>query len=239
MLYPHPRGPPFKPALRVLTERLLGRRIQQGSHDSVADAVATMELAMLKFQKGPAFGEQRQQGEPLVDILSTASRRSSLVDRSRTLTRLTTGSASAVAATGDADAAAKGAREARSRAADFVWVGLMDLSILLENRAAARRAVDGAPPADGAAAESGLDSGVAAAAARPRAAPPARDSACFCCLHPSDHNPQPWAGGASSSRGGCCCGRHLRRSASGCVDHRRNWARRHRDGTRAAGTSWV
>ena len=31
LMYPHPRGPPFKPALRVLTERYLGRKIQEGA----------------------------------------------------------------------------------------------------------------------------------------------------------------------------------------------------------------
>jgi hypothetical protein len=29
VLFPHPRGPPFKPALRVLCERFLHRKIQQ------------------------------------------------------------------------------------------------------------------------------------------------------------------------------------------------------------------
>lgn len=87
LLYPHPNGPPYKPALRVLTERLLGRRIQDGSHDSVADAVATMELALLKFKKGPAFGEQRQDGTPLVEAIWENGKRATLIDRQRALTR--------------------------------------------------------------------------------------------------------------------------------------------------------
>jgi RNA exonuclease 1 len=64
------------PALRVLTERLLNRRIQDGSHDSVADAAATMALARLKFAKGPAFGEVRPDGVPLADVLSDAGQAS-------------------------------------------------------------------------------------------------------------------------------------------------------------------
>lgn len=121
LLYPHPNGPPFKPALRVLTERLLGRRIQAGSHDSVADAVATMELALLKFKKGPAFGEQRQEGTPVVEAMGEQGKRATLIDRPRALTRLTTGSASAVASTSDADTAAKAAKEARNPRVDFIW----------------------------------------------------------------------------------------------------------------------
>ncbi|ACO69074.1 predicted protein, partial [Micromonas commoda] len=52
-LYPHQRGPPYRTKLAHLTERYLARKIQEGSHDSVADARATLELAMLKFVFGP------------------------------------------------------------------------------------------------------------------------------------------------------------------------------------------
>ena len=38
------QGPPLKLALRVLTERFLKRRIQQGQHDSVIDARAALQL---------------------------------------------------------------------------------------------------------------------------------------------------------------------------------------------------
>ena len=41
----------------ALTEKHPARRIQEGTHDSAADARATMELALLKFTNGPGFGE--------------------------------------------------------------------------------------------------------------------------------------------------------------------------------------
>jgi len=148
LLYPHPRGPPFKPALRVLTERLLGRRIQEGSHDSVADAAATMALARLKFSKGPAFGEARSEGRPLAEVLSEASppRRVALLDRPKALSKLATGAASAIQAGSDCEAGAKGAREARKGLAQggahLLWAHLSDLGALQEARAqrARRRA---------------------------------------------------------------------------------------------------
>ncbi|EIE25425.1 hypothetical protein COCSUDRAFT_13461 [Coccomyxa subellipsoidea C-169] len=49
-LYPHPKGPPYRSALRKLTEKFLKRQIQNGSHDSIDDARAAMELALLKFR---------------------------------------------------------------------------------------------------------------------------------------------------------------------------------------------
>jgi RNA exonuclease 1 len=145
LMYSHPRGPPFKPALRVLSERLLNRRIQDGSHDSVADALATMALARLKFTKGPAFGEVRPEGVPLAELLGDAGLRVSLLDRSKMLARLATGSASAIAATSDADTGVKAAREARKAVPagpQLVWAHLADLGALQEARAqrARRRA---------------------------------------------------------------------------------------------------
>lgn len=71
VLYPHPKGPPRKLALRVLTQQYLNRAIQQGEfvssssgagdvkrvgHDSREDAIAALELALLKIQHGPSFG---------------------------------------------------------------------------------------------------------------------------------------------------------------------------------------
>ncbi|WJX10191.1 Small RNA degrading nuclease 5 [Trifolium repens] len=54
VLYKHPRGSPYKSALRFLTKRFLSREIQQSwnGHDSIEDARATMELALLKIRNG-------------------------------------------------------------------------------------------------------------------------------------------------------------------------------------------
>lgn len=54
VLYKHPRGGSYKTALRVLTKRFLSREIQQSGtgHDSIEDARAAMELALLKIRNG-------------------------------------------------------------------------------------------------------------------------------------------------------------------------------------------
>jgi RNA exonuclease 1 len=153
LLYTHPRGPPYKPALRVLCDRLLGRKIQDGSHDSVQDAVTSMELAKLKFAKGPAFGGHHADGVPIADVLGNARPpvRVSMIGKSTLLGQLATGAASAIVANGDADAAKKAARELQKPAGPvdgagspghLVWCHLPDLCTLQEARAqrARRRA---------------------------------------------------------------------------------------------------
>ncbi|KAG5525192.1 hypothetical protein RHGRI_031766 [Rhododendron griersonianum] len=54
VLYKHPRGGSYKTALRVLTRRFLSREIQESEsgHDSVEDARAALELALLKIRHG-------------------------------------------------------------------------------------------------------------------------------------------------------------------------------------------
>jgi RNA exonuclease 1 len=59
ILYPHPRGFPFKTSLKYLTKTFLNREIQNHAndgHDSAEDAIAAMQLFLLKVQNGPEFG---------------------------------------------------------------------------------------------------------------------------------------------------------------------------------------
>lgn len=100
-LYPHKRGAPYRNALRYLTDRFLGRKIQEGSHDSVADARATMELALLKFINGPAFGEVETEGGGLFDVLSSHKVSCVMIDSPTLCRRLPAGSARLVEAIDD------------------------------------------------------------------------------------------------------------------------------------------
>lgn len=87
-LYPHPRGPPFRSKLSSLTEKHLKRRIQEGTHDSVADARATMELALLKFVHGPGFGEPSGVGGSLFQACANAGARCDAIDKKTVLDAL-------------------------------------------------------------------------------------------------------------------------------------------------------
>jgi len=50
LLFPHPRGPPYKSSLKYLAKKWLKRDIQNSAegHDSAEDAIAALELAMKK-----------------------------------------------------------------------------------------------------------------------------------------------------------------------------------------------
>jgi RNA exonuclease 1 len=54
LLYKHPRGAPYKPALKWLAQKWLGREIQNqaGGHDSEEDARTCVDLLKLKIANG-------------------------------------------------------------------------------------------------------------------------------------------------------------------------------------------
>ncbi|CAN9328753.1 unnamed protein product [Alternaria sp. RS040] len=58
ILYPHPRGPPYKQSLKWLAQKYLKREVQKGSsgHDSVEDARTCLDLLKQKCEKGPRWG---------------------------------------------------------------------------------------------------------------------------------------------------------------------------------------
>eukprot|EP00928_Gymnodinium_smaydae_P044408 TRINITY_DN29624_c0_g1_i1.p1 TRINITY_DN29624_c0_g1~~TRINITY_DN29624_c0_g1_i1.p1 ORF type:complete len:652 (-),score=157.83 TRINITY_DN29624_c0_g1_i1:50-2005(-) len=58
LLYPHPQGWPHRSSLRFLAKQHLRKQLERESgHDPIADAKAAMELALLKFVRGPTFGD--------------------------------------------------------------------------------------------------------------------------------------------------------------------------------------
>jgi RNA exonuclease 1 len=71
ILYPHPRGPPLKSALKWLAQKYLNREIQKGhgttgpgaGHDSIEDARTCLDLVKQKCEKGKEWGTNDMQGE--------------------------------------------------------------------------------------------------------------------------------------------------------------------------------
>lgn len=137
LLYKHPRGTHFKPALRIIAKKFLNREIQQSEngHNSIEDARAAMDLALLKIQNGPAFGNppcgSRQK---LVSLLSDHGRRCSLIDQKEVLQRYALGSCNAILSLSDDDALSKAIKEVKNEHVDFVWTQFSEINSYYENQ---------------------------------------------------------------------------------------------------------
>ncbi|KAF1779484.1 Exonuclease, RNase T/DNA polymerase III [Phytophthora cactorum] len=94
-MYPHPKGPPFRSALRFLTSQYLNRAIQTGTdgHCSVEDAVATLQLAQLKIKHGPTFPsiEHEYKQKKVVNEMARAKKSALIVDSQRACRSLSGG----------------------------------------------------------------------------------------------------------------------------------------------------
>ncbi|KAH7379184.1 hypothetical protein DE146DRAFT_306638 [Phaeosphaeria sp. MPI-PUGE-AT-0046c] len=76
ILYPHPRGPPYKQSLKWLAQKFLHREVQKGSkgHDSVEDSRTALDLVKQKCEKGPAWGTGDTNAESLFKRLGRSTR---------------------------------------------------------------------------------------------------------------------------------------------------------------------
>lgn len=84
LIYPHSNGWPHRNGLASLSSRLLHRQLKRhGGHDSIADARTSLELALLKFQKGPSFGVSAEVSIPLGRALRASDTTVSVFDTSR------------------------------------------------------------------------------------------------------------------------------------------------------------
>jgi len=84
ILFPHAIGP-GKQSLKSLVFQHLNRVIQTGSHDSIQDAVAAMQLLKLKLQYGPNFGVKQDNGSSILSILEKANISVQMLDRANIL----------------------------------------------------------------------------------------------------------------------------------------------------------
>ncbi|USP77304.1 RNA exonuclease 4 [Curvularia clavata] len=76
ILYPHPRGPPYKQSLKWLAQKYLKREVQKGSqgHDSIEDARTCLDLVKQKCEKGPRWGSSDTNAESIFKRLGRAMR---------------------------------------------------------------------------------------------------------------------------------------------------------------------
>lgn len=78
LIFQHPRGVPLKPGLAWLTNKYIGREIQNrgdGGHDPEEDARACVDLLKKKVEEGPAFSMFKVDCEALFERLARAKKR--------------------------------------------------------------------------------------------------------------------------------------------------------------------
>ncbi|PNT65338.1 hypothetical protein BRADI_4g40790v3 [Brachypodium distachyon] len=114
VLYKYNRGPRCKIALRVLTNKYLSREIQNtgSGHDSVEDARAALDLAILKIKHGPDFGSPPSfSRRKLSSILHESGKKCSLIDDVYVLDRYSDASSNSIAVFSDDDALSRSMKE--------------------------------------------------------------------------------------------------------------------------------
>ncbi|KAH7086917.1 hypothetical protein FB567DRAFT_628985 [Paraphoma chrysanthemicola] len=76
ILFPHPRGPPYKQSLKWLAQKYLHREVQKGTkgHDSVEDARTCLDLVKQKCEKGPTWGTGDTNAESIFKRLGRSTR---------------------------------------------------------------------------------------------------------------------------------------------------------------------
>ncbi|PRW44608.1 small RNA degrading nuclease 5-like isoform X2 [Chlorella sorokiniana] len=103
-LFPSPRGLPALPSLKLLVQRLLGRQIQEGAHDSHTDAACTLDVVRLKLRRGPTYSSSKEGHTHLFELLTSQGRRLALVAPRDTLMLHAVPTAEVVPTSSDAQA---------------------------------------------------------------------------------------------------------------------------------------
>ncbi|KAK1371252.1 Small RNA degrading nuclease 5 [Heracleum sosnowskyi] len=138
VLYKHSRGGTYKLSLRVLTRNYLDREIQESrnGHDSIEDAKATLELALLKIRHGPEFGAPPSfTRKKLLTVLGECGKTSSVIDNISVVKRYASESSNSIPVSSDDEALIKAKKEVNNEKVHFVWAQFSELNAFLKKQA--------------------------------------------------------------------------------------------------------
>ncbi|KAK1263013.1 Small RNA degrading nuclease 5 [Acorus gramineus] len=131
VLYKHHRGARYKLPLRVLSRKFLSRQIQGSGngHDSIEDARAAMDLALLKIKHGPDFGSPPSlMRKKLVSVLHESGKTCSLIDDVSVIKKYSDGSCNSIPVSSDSEALSKATKEVKKGKVNFIWTQFSELN---------------------------------------------------------------------------------------------------------------
>ncbi|KAK9068609.1 hypothetical protein SSX86_012724 [Deinandra increscens subsp. villosa] len=138
VLYKHSRGGTFKIALRLLTRKFLSREIQdsRNGHDSIEDAKAAMDLALLKIKHGPDFGRPPSfMRKKILTLLGESGKASSFIDNISIVKRYAAEFSHSIPVASDDEALSKTIKEVKNEKVHFVWAQFTELSCYYKKQA--------------------------------------------------------------------------------------------------------
>ncbi|XP_010493835.1 PREDICTED: small RNA degrading nuclease 5 [Camelina sativa] len=138
LLYKHPHGRSYKTKLRILAKKFLAREIQlsESGHDSVEDAKAAMDLALLKIKHGPDFGSPPEvRRKKLLAILNESGKSTSMIDNINIVKRYASESSNSIPVSCDDEALSKAMKEVKNKRSQFVWTQFSELNTHFQSRA--------------------------------------------------------------------------------------------------------
>ncbi|KAJ0232396.1 Small RNA degrading nuclease 5 [Hirschfeldia incana] len=138
VLYKHPRGGSYKTKLRILAKKFLAREIQmsESGHDSVEDAKAAMDLALMKIKYGPEFGSPPEMiRRRLLNVLNESGKATSMVDNINIVKRYASESSNSIPVCDDDEALSKAMKEVKNKRSQFVWTQFSELNTHFQSRA--------------------------------------------------------------------------------------------------------
>ncbi|KAG7551929.1 Exonuclease RNase T/DNA polymerase III [Arabidopsis thaliana x Arabidopsis arenosa] len=138
VLYKHPHGRSYKTKLQILAKKFLAREIQlsESGHDSVEDAKAAMDLALLKIKHGPDFGSPPEMiRKKLLAILNESGKTTSIIDNVNIVKRYASESSNSIPVFSDDEALSKAVKEVKNKRSQFVWTQFSELNAHFQSRA--------------------------------------------------------------------------------------------------------
>ncbi|CAN8265183.1 unnamed protein product [Cochlearia groenlandica] len=138
ILYKHPRSGSYKTKLRILAKKFLAREIQmsESGHDSVEDAKAAMDLALLKIKYGPDFGSPPEMiRTKLLNVLNESGKATSIIDSINIVKRYASDSSNSIPVSSDDEALSKAMKEVKNKRSQFVWTQFSELNTHFQSRA--------------------------------------------------------------------------------------------------------